>query len=616
MAYTKQTWQDLPSKTTPINASRLGHIEQGIYDAASTADTAASNASSALSGLDDKVDKITGKGLSTNDFTDALKTKLDNIETGAEVNVQADYAQTNTAAEDYIKNKPTLGTSAYKNSTSVVTSSTDLVESGAVCRAIGIDFKNLLPNNAVSITTKGITFTVNSDGSVIANGTCTQNVDFYYSGSADSLIPLGNIQNGDILNGCTGGSANTYSIVAGNLSSGYGTCTDGDVALTNIESGIRVVIRVKQGATLNNVVFKPMIRKADVTDATYEPYHASVKDTLRDAEVVEGKNLIPLTMEVLLQANTNGTWNGDNYTIRGITFTVNRDSSGRVLSIKASGTATGGAATMYLFPTSGFSMPNGSYILSGGVNSNVRVFFYNGTTWYNADPNEVEFNIIGSESTLSCAVTVQNGTAVSNAMFYPMIRKTTETDPTYEPYYVPLKDVVPTKADNSVIGTVEDGATASQAYAVGSHAIRNGKFITWKNAKAQGETINDASDYTSGDVADYLTDMLKEKAGSLTRYTNTVNFEHPIVYECGLTATVSARIIKSDGLAVGWNNLATISGIKSSEARDIRFAGVYTDTASGSPTIPYLCKLYNNVIAVYSNVAVSEAVKIDFIVNY
>ena len=34
-----------------------------------------------------KVDKVTGKGLSTNDFTDALKTKLDGIETGAEKNI-------------------------------------------------------------------------------------------------------------------------------------------------------------------------------------------------------------------------------------------------------------------------------------------------------------------------------------------------------------------------------------------------------------------------------------------------------------------------------------------------------------------------------------------------
>lgn len=36
--------------------------------------------------IDGKVDKVTGKGLSTNDFTNELKTKLDGIESGAEVN--------------------------------------------------------------------------------------------------------------------------------------------------------------------------------------------------------------------------------------------------------------------------------------------------------------------------------------------------------------------------------------------------------------------------------------------------------------------------------------------------------------------------------------------------
>ena len=37
--------------------------------------------------LNNKVDKVSGKGLSTNDFTNALKNKLDNIAAGAQVNV-------------------------------------------------------------------------------------------------------------------------------------------------------------------------------------------------------------------------------------------------------------------------------------------------------------------------------------------------------------------------------------------------------------------------------------------------------------------------------------------------------------------------------------------------
>lgn len=55
-----------------------------------------------------KVDKVSGKGLSTNDFTTTLKNKLDGIASGAEVNVQSDWSQTTTTADDYIKNKPTI----------------------------------------------------------------------------------------------------------------------------------------------------------------------------------------------------------------------------------------------------------------------------------------------------------------------------------------------------------------------------------------------------------------------------------------------------------------------------------------------------------------------------
>ena len=46
------------------------------------------------------------RGLSENDFTDSLKSKLDGIESGAEVNVQSDWNQTVTTADDFIRNKP------------------------------------------------------------------------------------------------------------------------------------------------------------------------------------------------------------------------------------------------------------------------------------------------------------------------------------------------------------------------------------------------------------------------------------------------------------------------------------------------------------------------------
>lgn len=74
-------------------------------------DPTSSNAvanSAIVAALDTKVDKVTGKGLSEEDFTSAEKTKLSGIASGAEVNVQADWNVTNTSSDAYIKNKPTL----------------------------------------------------------------------------------------------------------------------------------------------------------------------------------------------------------------------------------------------------------------------------------------------------------------------------------------------------------------------------------------------------------------------------------------------------------------------------------------------------------------------------
>ena len=55
-----------------------------------------------------KVDIVEGKGLSTNDFDNDYKTKLDSIAEGAEVNVQGDWNQTTSTESDYIKNKPAI----------------------------------------------------------------------------------------------------------------------------------------------------------------------------------------------------------------------------------------------------------------------------------------------------------------------------------------------------------------------------------------------------------------------------------------------------------------------------------------------------------------------------
>lgn len=74
----------------------------GIYSAIEAEKTRAQTAEAG------KVDVVAGKGLSTEDYTTAEKTKLSGIESGAEVNVQADWNQSDNTKDDYINNKPSI----------------------------------------------------------------------------------------------------------------------------------------------------------------------------------------------------------------------------------------------------------------------------------------------------------------------------------------------------------------------------------------------------------------------------------------------------------------------------------------------------------------------------
>ena len=76
-------------------------------------------------------------GLTTKDFSLALKNKLDGIEATAEVNVQSDWSQATTTADDYINNKQNIQyTSAIPNATS---SQTGLVTSTQITKLDGIE---------------------------------------------------------------------------------------------------------------------------------------------------------------------------------------------------------------------------------------------------------------------------------------------------------------------------------------------------------------------------------------------------------------------------------------------------------------------------------------------
>lgn len=62
------------------------------------------------SAISNKVEKVEGMGLSTNDYTTEEKEKLAGIAEGAEVNVQADWNETDEGSAAYIQNKPVAET--------------------------------------------------------------------------------------------------------------------------------------------------------------------------------------------------------------------------------------------------------------------------------------------------------------------------------------------------------------------------------------------------------------------------------------------------------------------------------------------------------------------------
>lgn len=132
--------------------------------------------------------------------------------------------------------------------------------------AVKVCGKNLLENTGSTTSINGVTFTVNDDGSVTANGTATANTFFNVNLAVQ-------IEEGKkyILSGCP--SHTGLALYGG----AYGADTGSGMTFTGFttaSSGLapNVYIRIASGTTVNNVVVKPMIRLASNTDSTYEPY--------------------------------------------------------------------------------------------------------------------------------------------------------------------------------------------------------------------------------------------------------------------------------------------------------------------------------------------------------
>ena len=129
--------------------------------------------------------------------------------------------------------------------------------------------KNLLKlDETVNQTKGGITFTANPDGTITLSGKATSDV---YKIIVDRL----NVPDGDyILTGCPSGAVDLNYIlyVAPSTSSNRLDTGNGVSFSVDNRQTYNVTIRVLKGTDVTGLVFKPMVRLATETDATYEPY--------------------------------------------------------------------------------------------------------------------------------------------------------------------------------------------------------------------------------------------------------------------------------------------------------------------------------------------------------
>ena len=144
-----------------------------------------------------------------------------------------------------------------------------------------------------------------------------------------------------------------------------------------------------------------------------------------------GKNLLPLSLTNMKTINTAGTWAGNVYSYNGVTYTVNSDSGGNIVSVSATGTATG-YSLFRLYNDITFTSEtilNGCP--SGGSYSGYRLQADGGTARQDIGSG---VTIPANESKTRVIVAVAEGVNPSGAVFKPMIRLASVTDATFAPY--------------------------------------------------------------------------------------------------------------------------------------------------------------------------------------
>ena len=214
-----------------------------------------------------------------------------------------------------------------------------------------------------------------------------------------------------------------------------------------------------------------------------------------------GKNKLPMTVDNIKSAHTSGTWTGNTYTYNGLNFALLTDNAGNITGIKVTGTAS---TTTYFMIANGLSSIgtfDGSYKLSGGVDgggeNTYQLQLYGSPSTFRTNANSSGDYPVKSTSSLSTPmdaayITIRNGyiAPTEGITFRPMLRLSTVTDPTFEPY----SNICPITAYTEGEIEVSDGVNTTTHTTTFPSAIYRGSEDVVKGTETHDMVVVDMGD--------------------------------------------------------------------------------------------------------------------------
>lgn len=289
-------------------------------------------------------------------------------------------------------------------------------------QVVSVCGKNLLNmfvshNAGYSTTIRGITFTLNENGSITINGTNdnTGVSDFYVYGSwGATTTQLTTTENCTFSTSSTitNGNINAF-IISGSTAvrTLQSTNASGSVpANTNITA---LLIRVLKGQTINNITLNLQLEKGN-TPSTYEEYKGN------DYEINLGKNLL----------NIDGT-----RTSEGLTNTT----SGTIISVSGTSTNTYSSSTQQITQ----NIPIGTYTFSIQETYSKRIGFIatfsdNTNTTYNITANQLSTTFTTTKEIKSYRLYMETTSGTTyNMTIKPQLEKGSVAS-SFSPYKTPI----------------------------------------------------------------------------------------------------------------------------------------------------------------------------------